>query len=229
MEMITVRVEIPEGCNVILGQTHFIKTAEDLYEIIATTVPQARFGVGFTEASGPCLIRTEGNDEGLIGACVAALQSIGAGTAAVRKVLRLETLLSKKRVRNRKTTFLHQCTRNRFLTSYLPPSELPMVSPELLTGIRSWLCALRLQGDTFFRKDASVRHVAVSERRSSSRSSSTVFNSASNARAAIPKRASRNLSMAFRVVSRVHSALSSSSNGDSIIGFAPSGFKVKPS
>jgi uncharacterized protein len=79
MEIITVRVEIPEGCNVILGQTHFIKTAEDLYEIIATTVPQARFGIGFTEASGPCLIRTEGNEEELIRACIAALQSIGAG------------------------------------------------------------------------------------------------------------------------------------------------------
>ncbi len=79
MELSTVRVEIPEGCNVILGQTHFIKTAEDLYEIIATTVPQAKFGLAFTEASGPCLIRTEGNDEGLIGACVSVLQSLGAG------------------------------------------------------------------------------------------------------------------------------------------------------
>ncbi len=79
MELNTVRVEIPEGCNVVLGQTHFIKTAEDLYEIIATTVPQAKFGVAFTEASGPCLIRTEGNDEGLIGACVRVLQSLGAG------------------------------------------------------------------------------------------------------------------------------------------------------
>lgn len=79
MEIKTVKVEIPEGCNVILGQTHFIKTAEDLYEIIATTVPQAQFGIAFTEASGPCLIRTEGNDEGLIKACVKALQSIGAG------------------------------------------------------------------------------------------------------------------------------------------------------
>jgi adenosine/AMP kinase len=64
---------------VIIGQTHFIKTAEDLYEIIATTVPQAKFGIAFTEASGPCLIRTEGNDEGLIAACVITLQSIGAG------------------------------------------------------------------------------------------------------------------------------------------------------
>src|SRR5208337_4288818 len=100
-----------------------------------------------------------------------------------------------------------------------------MASPDLLTprvtGIRSWLCALRLQGETFFRKDASVRHVAASESRSSSRSSSTVFNAASNARAAIPKRASRHLSMFFRVVSRVHSALSSSSNGDSIMALRP--------
>ncbi|HSB33538.1 MAG TPA: adenosine-specific kinase, partial [Nitrospirota bacterium] len=57
MELSTVHVDIPEGCNVILGQTHFIKTAEDLYETVATAVPQAKFGVAFTEASGPCLIR----------------------------------------------------------------------------------------------------------------------------------------------------------------------------
>jgi adenosine/AMP kinase len=79
MDMQTVKVEIPEDCNVILGQTHFIKTAEDLYEVIATTVPQAKFGVAFTEASGPCLIRTEGNDEGLITSAVKTLESIGAG------------------------------------------------------------------------------------------------------------------------------------------------------
>ncbi|MEW6585966.1 MAG: adenosine-specific kinase, partial [Nitrospirota bacterium] len=79
METKTVQIEIPEGCNVILGQTHFIKTAEDLYEIIATTVPQAKFGVAFTEASGPCLIRTEGNDAELVSICVKNLQIIGAG------------------------------------------------------------------------------------------------------------------------------------------------------
>ncbi|HEX2770541.1 MAG TPA: adenosine-specific kinase [Geobacteraceae bacterium] len=79
LEIHSVRIEIPEGSNIILGQTHFIKSAEDLYEIIATTVPQARFGVAFTEASGPCLIRTEGNDEELIQGCVIALQAIGAG------------------------------------------------------------------------------------------------------------------------------------------------------
>jgi adenosine/AMP kinase len=79
MELKTVAVNIPEGCNIILGQTHFIKTPEDLYEIIATTVPQAKFGIAFTEASGPCLIRTEGNDEELVKSSVATLQALGAG------------------------------------------------------------------------------------------------------------------------------------------------------
>jgi adenosine/AMP kinase len=79
MEIKTVKIDFPEGCNIIIGQTHFIKTAEDLYEIIATTVSQAKFGVAFTEASGPCLIRKEGNDAGLIDVCVRNLQEIGAG------------------------------------------------------------------------------------------------------------------------------------------------------
>ena len=79
MEISAVRLEIPEDCNVILGQAHFIKTAEDLYEIIATTVPQAEFGIAFSEASGPCLIRTEGNDRRLIDVCVKNLETVGAG------------------------------------------------------------------------------------------------------------------------------------------------------
>lgn len=79
MEIRTVRVDIPDGCNIIIGQTHFIKTAEDLYEIIVTAAPQARFGLAFAEASGPCLIRTEGNDASLIDACASNLQAVGAG------------------------------------------------------------------------------------------------------------------------------------------------------
>jgi adenosine/AMP kinase len=79
MEFKIVKLEIPEGSNIILGQTHFIKTAEDLYEIIATTVPQAKFGIAFTEASGPCLIRDEGNSTELIKVCVKNLQALGAG------------------------------------------------------------------------------------------------------------------------------------------------------
>lgn len=79
LESHAVKIDIPDRCNIILGQTHFIKTTEDLYEIIVTTVPQAKFGIAFTEASGPCLIRTEGNNEELIQSCVKNLQAIGAG------------------------------------------------------------------------------------------------------------------------------------------------------
>ncbi len=79
MEIKAVKVEIPDGCNIILGQTHFIKTAEDLYEILATHIPHAKFVIAFTEASGPCLIRSEGNDEELRQTCIRNLQNIGAG------------------------------------------------------------------------------------------------------------------------------------------------------
>jgi adenosine/AMP kinase len=79
MDLKTVRVQIPEGTNIILGQTHFIKTAEDLYEILAGSSPHIKFGIAFTEASGPCLIRHEGNDSGLTQAAITAVQTIGAG------------------------------------------------------------------------------------------------------------------------------------------------------
>ncbi|UFS70641.1 adenosine-specific kinase [Geomonas sp. RF6] len=79
LEIDVMQVDYPDGCNIILGQTHFIKTAEDLYEIIATSVPQARFGIAFTEASGPCLIRSEGNDAELAKECEGILNEIGAG------------------------------------------------------------------------------------------------------------------------------------------------------
>lgn len=61
-----VDVNVPEGCNAILGQSHFIKTAEDLYEALVNAVPNIRFGLGFCESSGPCLVRFEGNDPELI-------------------------------------------------------------------------------------------------------------------------------------------------------------------
>ncbi|OPY52012.1 MAG: Adenosine specific kinase [Methanosaeta sp. PtaU1.Bin060] len=66
MEFKAVQMNIPEGSNLILGQSHFIKTAEDLYEAIAGTVPGAKFGIAFSEASGDCLIRLEGNDRDLM-------------------------------------------------------------------------------------------------------------------------------------------------------------------
>jgi adenosine/AMP kinase len=79
MEFKTVKIETPADCNIILGQTHFIKSAEDLYEIIATSVPQAQFGIAFSEASGPCLIRTEGNNPALTDAAVKNLKALAAG------------------------------------------------------------------------------------------------------------------------------------------------------
>ena len=79
MDLRTVRVQIPDGTNIILGQTHFIKTAEDLYEILAGSSPHIKFGVAFTEASGPCLIRYEGNDNILTKHATSIVQEIGAG------------------------------------------------------------------------------------------------------------------------------------------------------
>ena len=79
MEITTVRLEIPEGANLILGQAHFIKTAEDLFEAVVNTVPGAKFAIAFNEASGPCLVRVEANDNGLRRAAVANGQAMGAG------------------------------------------------------------------------------------------------------------------------------------------------------
>src|SRR5215469_9572724 len=74
-----VRFDLPEGANLILGQSHFIKTAEDIYEAMVNTVPGVKFGVAFCEASGPCLIRAEGNDDDLVQAAVRNAQKIAAG------------------------------------------------------------------------------------------------------------------------------------------------------
>lgn len=60
-----VKVEVPEGVNIILGQSHFIKTVEDLHEALVGSVPGVRFGLAFNESSGPCLVRASGNDEEL--------------------------------------------------------------------------------------------------------------------------------------------------------------------
>ena len=65
MKLETIKIEIPENCNVILGTAHFIKTVEDLYEALVNSVPNIKFGVAFCEASGPCLVRAEGNNKEL--------------------------------------------------------------------------------------------------------------------------------------------------------------------
>ena len=65
LEIEAVRMEFPADANIIVGQSHFIKTVEDLYEAVSTTVPQAKFGLAFNESSGACLTRADGNEDGL--------------------------------------------------------------------------------------------------------------------------------------------------------------------
>jgi len=79
MELDSVALSLPEGSNLILGQTHFIKTIEDLYEIMVNTSAHVRFGIAFCEASGPCLIRAVGNDEALQATAIQNAETIAAG------------------------------------------------------------------------------------------------------------------------------------------------------
>ncbi len=79
MEIKTVRLDIPEGANIILGQSHFIKTVEDLYEVMVTGVPEAQFGLAFCEASGHCLIRSAGSDPDLIKVAQKNASEVAAG------------------------------------------------------------------------------------------------------------------------------------------------------
>jgi len=79
MELKLVPLEVPENGNLILGQTHFIKSVEDIYEAMVNTVPQMKFGVAFNEASGPCLVRVDGNDEALKALAAKNASAIAAG------------------------------------------------------------------------------------------------------------------------------------------------------
>jgi len=83
LETETVRLEVPEGCNIILGQSHFIKTVEDLHEALVNAVPGIKFGIGFCESSGPCLVRVGWNDEQLRKVASQAALAIGAGHSFV--------------------------------------------------------------------------------------------------------------------------------------------------
>ena len=79
MELQTVKIEKPEEINFILGQSHFIKTVEDIHEVIVSSVPGIKFGVAFCEASGACLIRYSGTDEAMIELAQENASRIGAG------------------------------------------------------------------------------------------------------------------------------------------------------
>lgn len=79
MELSAVRIERPDELNLILGQSHFIKTVEDVYEALAGASPGLRFGLAFCESSGPCLVRRAGNDEELVDLAVRNALALGAG------------------------------------------------------------------------------------------------------------------------------------------------------
>jgi adenosine/AMP kinase len=79
MELVTVAIKKPELINFILGQSHFIKTVEDMHEALVTAVPGIKFGLAFCEASGKCLVRWTGTDEEMIELARANAQAIGAG------------------------------------------------------------------------------------------------------------------------------------------------------
>jgi hypothetical protein len=79
MNVFTVAVEKPETTNLILGQSHFIKTVEDLHEALVTTAPHMRFGIAFCESSGPALVRRSGNDPALVELATRNAVAIGAG------------------------------------------------------------------------------------------------------------------------------------------------------
>ncbi len=79
LDLKSVRMEFPADANIIVGQAHFIKTVEDLYEAVATTVPQAKFGLAFNESSGACLTRSEGNDQTLREIAVRNAQALACG------------------------------------------------------------------------------------------------------------------------------------------------------
>jgi len=83
MELHNIPLDIPTDGNIVVGQSHFIKTVEDIYEAIVNTVPGMKFGIAFNEASGACLTRVDGNDTELEANAVANAQAIGAGHAFV--------------------------------------------------------------------------------------------------------------------------------------------------
>jgi len=79
MDITTVAIERPADCNIILGQSHFIKTVEDIHELLVTAVPGIKFGLAFCESSGPCLVRHSGTDTELEQLAAKNALAIGAG------------------------------------------------------------------------------------------------------------------------------------------------------
>ena len=95
LEFRTVNLRIPENANIVLGQSHFIKTLEDVYEALVNSAPQIKFGVAFNEASGPCLVRADGNEAELKQAAIDIATAVAAGhffAVVMREAFPINTL-----------------------------------------------------------------------------------------------------------------------------------------
>ena len=79
IDLLSVAMEMPAEANIIIGQSHFIKTVEDIYEVVVTTAPHAKFGLAFNESSGECLIRSDGNDPALREVAIRNAKALAAG------------------------------------------------------------------------------------------------------------------------------------------------------
>lgn len=114
VELSVVKIDMPQDCNIILGTAHFIKTVEDLYEALKTSVPDIKFGIGFCESSGPCLVRFEGNDEELKNLAAKIAFELSCGHAFIifiRKAYPINVLEKIKQVSEVCT--IHAATANR--------------------------------------------------------------------------------------------------------------------
>ena len=100
MELTTVTIDKPETINFIFGQSHFIKSVEDLHEALVNAVPGIKFGLAFCEASGACLVRWSGNDEAMIALATTNALALAAGHSFI---IFLPTVLSDQRAERRQT------------------------------------------------------------------------------------------------------------------------------
>jgi adenosine/AMP kinase len=100
LEFDSVRMQFPSDTNIIVGQSHFIKTVEDLYEAVVATVPQAKFGLAFNESSGPCLVRSDGNDDELKAVAIGNAQALAAGHVFVMVIRNAYPINVLKAIRN---------------------------------------------------------------------------------------------------------------------------------
>ena len=121
MDLLSVRLEIPKDANLILEQSHFIKTAEDLYEVVVNSVPSAKFAVAFNEASGPCLVRVESNDDELRRAALSNAEAIGAGYVFVLLIRQAYPLNLLSRVRDCYEVCTILCTTASAVLPIAPP------------------------------------------------------------------------------------------------------------